>query len=135
MPDAANNALSTSTIRVLLADDSVRWRSYLRNIVTAEERFEIVAELSNGLDAAQKTLDLRPDLILLDTSLPRFSGITVARAIRRLCPSTKVILLAQNTDEKEMSAARACGSGYVAKATAQTDLIEVISGVLDARVV
>lgn len=126
---------STPTIRVLVADVSEQWRRYVRGIVISQQCFEVVTESSDGFDAIQKAFNLQPDVILLDSALPRFRGITVARAIRRLCPNAITILLAKNPEAKEMAAALACGSRYLAKAKAQTDLVEAIGAMLDGRAV
>ena len=131
--DAVDKMPSTSTIRVLVAGDSVQWRSYVRHMVMAQKCFDVVGESSDGLDAVQKAFNLRPEVVLVDTSLPRFRGATVARAIRRLCPSTITILLAQN-NHMEMTASLDGESGYAPKANAERDLVETISALLQARV-
>jgi DNA-binding NarL/FixJ family response regulator len=84
---------------------------------------QIVAEVSDGLEAVQKAEELKPDLILLDIGLPGINGIDAAREIRKLVPEAKIIFVSQESSSDIVEAALGLGAaGYVVKARAGEEL-------------
>src|SRR5215469_7487388 len=108
---------SFARLRILLADDFASWRSELRSFLHSETECEIVFEAWNGLEAVQKTMELQPDVVLLDVSMPYLNGIEAARRIRQLSPDVQIVILTQNSNEDLISAALEAGAqAYVLKA-------------------
>jgi DNA-binding NarL/FixJ family response regulator len=115
-------------IRILVADDFEAWRVQVRRLLQAQSDWQIVGEVSDGLEAIRQTVDLRPDLVLLDISMPHLNGLDAAERILQSLPEVKVIFLSLNRDEEVMRAALAMGAeGYVLKANARRELIPAIS--------
>ena len=125
---------SSAGVRILLADDFAPWRSQLRSFVQRETEWKIVFEARDGLEAVQKTVELHPDVVLLDISMPGLNGIDAARRIRQLSPGCKIIIVTQDADADVMSAALQAGAlAYVLKAEMTTELIPAVQTALRAR--
>ena len=93
-----------------------------------------MGEATDGLDALQKALELRPDLILLDISLPSLNGIEVARQMRSLVPESKVIFLTQESSSDVIQEALSLGArGYVIKNMVVADLFAAVETALMGR--
>jgi DNA-binding NarL/FixJ family response regulator len=123
-----------SLIRILLVDDFEGWRDQVRLLFQARPQWQIIAEVSDGSEAVQKVADLKPDLIVLDISLPKLNGIEAARRIRQLSPSSKIIFLSQNNDRDIVQAALSTGAlGYVHKRDVRSDLLPAIEAVLQGK--
>ena len=123
-----------SPIRILVVDDFEGWRYQVRLLFQARPQWQIIAEVSDGSEAVQKVADLKPDLIVLDISLPKLNGIEAARRIRQLSPSSKIIFLSQNNDLDIVQAALSTGAvGYVHKRDVRSDLLPAIEAVLQGR--
>jgi DNA-binding NarL/FixJ family response regulator len=94
------------------------------------ERFEVLAEASDGLEAVQYAEKLHPDAAILDLAMPSLNGIDACREIQRVAPRTRVILLTMHPDEHYVLAALRSGvRGYVLKTRAAADLVEAINEV------
>jgi DNA-binding NarL/FixJ family response regulator len=94
----------------------------------------VIGEASDGLEALQKAVELRPDLILLDLGLPSLNGIEVARHMRRLVPESKIIFLTRETSAETVQEALSVGAwGYVTKSKAQADLFAAVEAVLSGK--
>ena len=121
-------------VRILIADDFEAWRLKVRDILAERPDYQIISEACNGLEAVQKTLELRPDLVLLDMAMPRLNGIEAAKRIRKDSPGTTIIFVTQNTDPEIKNAALATGAyAYVLKSDSATTLIPAITAALDTR--
>jgi DNA-binding NarL/FixJ family response regulator len=117
-----------SVIRILVADDFEAWRALVRRLLQPQSDWQIVAEASDGLEAVRKTIELRPDLAILDISMPLLNGLDACEKILESLPEAKVIFLSVNNYEEVMSAALAMGAEeYVLKANARRDLLPAIS--------
>lgn len=119
------------SIRILIVDDFADWRRQVRELLQARPEWQVIAETADGLEAIQKAEELKPDLILLDISLPKLNGIEVARRVPHLSPGSKIVFLSQNNDPDFVRAALSTGApGYVYKARAQSDLVPAIDTIL-----
>lgn len=95
--------------RVLLVDDNSTVRSYVRKLFELEPEFEVVGEADNGRDALQQAENLRPELIILDLSMPVMTGLDVAPMLCRLLPDTRIILFTVHEGHEVEKLARAAG--------------------------
>ena len=94
-------------------------------------RWDVCGEASDGLEAIAKVLDLKPDLVILDLSMPVMGGTAAARHIRSLVPSTKIIFLSMHDSETVIELARLAGAdGCVSKRCSTTDLYKAVAAVL-----
>ena len=122
------------TLRVLVVDDFEKWREYLCATIQETPGLQVVAEAADGLEAIQKAQELRPDLILLDISLPHLSGIEVAQRLSKLCPESKIIFVTENRSaEIREEGFRAGGSALVIKSDSASELIAAIRAVLKRK--
>jgi DNA-binding NarL/FixJ family response regulator len=112
-------------VRVLLVDDFDAFRSFIR-ITLQGTQFQIIAEVSDGLEAIQKAEELQPDLILLDIGLPNLNGIEAARRIRKRAPRSKILFLSQESSSDVVAEALKFGTGYVVKTHAGGELLATI---------
>src|SRR5712692_3953247 len=116
-------------IRVVLADDHVLVRQGLKSLLE-REKFQVVAEASDGQDAVRLSESLHPDIAVLDISMPILNGIEAVRELGRSCPKTKAILLTQHEEDQYIREALAAGvKGYVLKNQVASDLIHAIQQV------
>jgi DNA-binding NarL/FixJ family response regulator len=121
-------------VRVLVVDDFEEWRRELCATIQEIPDLQVVGEAADGLEAIQKTKDLRPDLILLDIGLPRLNGIEVARRLSKLCPESKIIFVTENrSSEIREEGFRAGGSAFVIKSESPSELIAAINFVLKRK--
>jgi two-component system, NarL family, response regulator NreC len=122
-------------IKLLLVDDHAVVRSGLRMLLQAEPDLVIVGEAETGLEGVAKAEELRPDVVLMDISMPGMSGIEATSAIKRACPATAVLALTMHEDKAyffEMLSAGA--SGYVPKRAAPDELVSAIRTVFAGEV-
>ena len=117
-------------IRLLLVDDQSLFREALRTLLSLQSDFEVVGEAENGLEAVKRVLELHPDVAVLDRAMPLLNGIDAAREIRQVSPSTRLILLTMDTDERHhLEALRAGFRGCVLKSYEARELIQAIRDV------
>jgi DNA-binding NarL/FixJ family response regulator len=114
-----------SLVRALLVDDFEAFRSFIRTTLQGTQ-LQIIAEVSDGLEAVQKAEELQPDLILLDIGLPTLNGIEAARRIRKRAPRSKILFLSQESSADVIEEALKYGVGYVIKTHAGSDLLATI---------
>jgi DNA-binding NarL/FixJ family response regulator len=115
------------TIRILIADDHEIVRRGLRTLLEAQPGFAVVGEASNGVEAAEKARDLRPDVALLDVDMPQLNGIETTRRIREAVPQTEVLILSVHDSEQMVKQVLASGArGYLVKSDAAPDLVAAI---------
>lgn len=124
-----------SETRILLADDHVVLRSGLRLLLDAQPDFKVVGEASDGREALKLAADLKPDLILLDLTMPGLSGMEALPALRKAAPAARVLILTMHDDEGYLKQALRNGaSGYVLKKAADSELIAAARAVLRGEV-
>ena len=103
-------------------------------LLRARPEWQVIAEASDGSEAAQKVEELKPDLILLDISLPKLNGIEASRRMRHLSPGSKIVFLSQNNDPDFVLTALSAGAkGYVHKTDAHSELLPALDAVLRGK--
>jgi DNA-binding NarL/FixJ family response regulator len=126
-----SEAVLRSAARILVVDDFAFFRQFVVGLLGKRPELQVVGEASDGLEALQKAVELRPDLILLDIGLPSLNGIEVARQMRSLVPESKIIFLTLESSAAVMEEALSLGArGYVAKIKAQVDLFAAVEAAL-----
>ena len=126
--------ISLRVVRVLLVDDSVEFRRFVRRILETNEEFQLVGEAADGLEAVRLATQLRPDLILLDVGLPGLDGLHAAKTILQAVPETRIIFVTTYCSKSLAGAALNLGAkGYVVKADAGKDLLCAIERVLSNK--
>lgn len=119
--------------RVLLADDLKPVLSAVARLL--QNSFEVVGMVTDGPSALDSTMELKPDLIILDISMPGMSGIEVARELRRRDCHTKIVFLTVHQDSDILATCLAAGGlGYVVKVLMDRDLILAMNEALAGRV-
>jgi DNA-binding NarL/FixJ family response regulator len=117
--------------RVLIVDDHASIRRGVRSILQAFPEWEFCGEATNGQEAVGLAKALRPEVIIMDVSMPVMNGLEATRIIRDVLPDTKVLLLTlHSSSELVRSAFRAGARGYVLKSDAEHELIRALNVVL-----
>lgn len=118
------------TIRVLLADDHTLLREGLRALLAAHPGIAVVAEVGDGREALRRTEELKPDVLVMDVSMPGLNGIEAAELVHARCPHTRIVMLSMHSSiEHVFRALRAGALGYVLKDSAATEVISAVQAV------
>jgi DNA-binding NarL/FixJ family response regulator len=126
--------LLQSLVRVLVVDDVELWQTFVHMHLDKEPNLHVIGVATDGLDAVRKAEKLRPNLILLDISLPGLNGLEVARQIRKVAATSTILFLSGESDPDVVRHAFSAGGlGYVLKSDAARDLIAGIESVLFGR--
>ncbi len=122
--------MTDEPIRVLVADDHAIVRTGIRHVLESAPGFSVVAEASTGAEALELASSLRPDVAVLDISMPGDSGLRVAVELRQRSPETHVLILSMHDNtEYVLESLRAGVHGYLLKDTAATELRDAIRAV------
>jgi DNA-binding NarL/FixJ family response regulator len=114
-----------------VVDDFEMFRQFVVELLGKRPELQVVGEASDGLEAIQKALQLRPDLILLDIGLPNLNGIEVARQMRSLVPESKIIFLTRESSADVVQKAFSVGArGYIFKTMVLPDLFVAVATVI-----
>jgi len=117
-------------MRILIADDHGIVRGGLKLLIERQPDMQVVAEADDGVAAFEQALATRPDLCVLDVSMPRMTGLQAARQIRAHLPETQVLALSMHDDERYVfDALKAGASGYVLKREVDQALLNAIRAV------
>jgi len=126
--------LSESPIRILVVEDFAPFRAFVTSALDQYPEFEIIGELSDGLEAVSKAAELNPDLILLDIGLPSLNGIAAARRIREHSPQPKILFVSGDLSPDIVEQALSTGAaGYLVKSDAGRHLLPAVRAVLEGE--
>lgn len=122
------------TIRILITDDHQLFREGIANLLAASPQIEIVGQAENGQEAIEKARNLKPDIVMMDLSLPVINGVDATRILRKELPETKVLVLSMHADKNYIKEALEAGAfGYLFKDCTYDQLIEAISTVFQGK--
>ena len=122
------------TTRILLADDHAVLRSGLRLLLETQPNLHVVGEAATGTETLNLAETLRPDLILLDLSMPHLGGLDALPMLRQLVPSARILVLTMHDDVQYLRKAIQSGaSGYILKKAADVELLSAIRAVLQGE--
>jgi DNA-binding NarL/FixJ family response regulator len=121
-------------IRILIADDHSVVRSGLRSLLQGVPGLSVVAEAPDGEEAVRRVARHKPDVAILDISMPKMNGVEAARVIKRDSPATRVLILTiHESEEYVYQVVRAGADGYVLKDADKKELCAAVSAVMDGR--
>ncbi len=114
-------------IRVVMADDHALVREGIRNVLERHPDIDVVAEAGDGREAVALTLELRPDVVLMDIAMPELNGIEATRQIKEQCPETVILVLTAYDDDRYVFALLEAGAaGYLLKNAHGSELVSAI---------
>ena len=114
-------------LRVFLADDHAVVREGLRALINGQVGMEVVGEAADGRTACAKAKEMRPDVVVMDVSMPELNGVQATRELRAECPDVKVLALTVHEERSYLRDLMEAGaSGYVLKRSAAEDLVHAV---------
>lgn len=117
----------TATLRIVLADDHVTVRHGLKLLIDNQPDMTVIAEASDGAAAVQQAIDLRPDVVVMDISMPGMNGLVATRKLKQSLPAMAVVTLTRHADDAYLQELLRAGvSAYVLKQSAPTELLQAI---------
>jgi len=117
--------------RILVADDHEIVRHGLRRLLESQPEWEVCGEAESGREAVEKAVRLKPDVVILDFSMPGLNGAEAARQILKVLPRSEVIILTMHDSDHLLREALEVGvRGYVLKSDAMTDMISAVQAML-----
>ena len=120
--------------RIVIAEDHTILRDGLKALILSNTDFEIVGEAQDGLEAIKIINELKPDLVLMDLSMPRMSGIDSIREVKKTCPETRILVLTvHKTEEYVLASLKAGADGYLLKESTHQELLNAIYYVLRGK--
>jgi DNA-binding NarL/FixJ family response regulator len=121
-------------LRIMLVDDHEVVRRGLRAILEAEPGWEICAEAADGRRAAEAAGDVRPDVMVLDISMPELNGLEAARQILRVSPKTRILILTMHESEELLrNVLKAGARGYLFKSDAGRELVAAVHALQEGK--
>ena len=118
---------ASETLRLLIVDDHAMFRQMLVRVLRFDERLDVVGEACDGVEALEQARQLKPDVVLMDITMPRLTGIDATRALRAEMPEVRIVGLSMHNDESvrdEML--RAGADDYIAKDAPLEHLIRAL---------
>lgn len=124
-----------NTINVMVVDDHIVVRTGLKSLLGAQADIEVVAEANNGIEAIEKAVAIRPDVIVMDISMPEMDGMEATRKLYKKCPECKVLALTVHEDKQYFFEMLGAGAkGYISKKAASDELVTAIRAVASGNV-
>jgi PAS domain S-box-containing protein len=121
-------------LRILVVDDHEEIRKAIKALLSAHKRWSICGEAEDGIEGVEKAIKLRPDVIIMDVSMPRMNGVEATRILHREIPNSDVVILSQNDRSIVSRQARDAGaSAFVAKSDLAGDLLSTLDTVAETR--
>ena len=113
--------------KILIVDDDMRFRRFVRELFSPEEGLQIIGEAVDGQEAIRKAQELKPDLALVDITMPRMNGLDVTRRLKKILPELAIIILTiHDIDEYKKAAIASGASAYVVKKTMMAELVPAV---------
>ena len=123
--------MSDNQITILLADDHTVVRQGMIKLLEGEENLKVIGEAKDGREAVTKVEQLKPNVVLMDISMPLLNGIEATRQIKRISPQTKVIILSMHSHDRFIGELLTLGaSGYLVKDSTGADIIKAINAAM-----
>jgi DNA-binding NarL/FixJ family response regulator len=127
-------ARASKKLRILLADDHELVRRGIRGLLSVRSGWTVIGEAANGQEAVEKTNKLKPDVAILDVSMPDLDGLQATRQIREVSPNTKVVVLTLHESEQMVRRVLGAGAlGYVLKSDLSVNLVKAVKNVSAGR--
>jgi DNA-binding NarL/FixJ family response regulator len=121
-------------LRILIADDHELIRKGVRSVLESEAALDVCGEAVNGEEAITKTVELKPDVVLMDITMPVLDGLEATRRIRRISPQTRILILTMHRGNEFLEHAQKVGAwGYVRKSEVADTLVKAIQAVLEGQ--
>ena len=119
-------------ITIILADDHTIVRQGLAKLLEGESGFNVIGEAENGREAVGKVEELKPDVVIMDISMPMLNGIEATRQIKKIRPKTRVIILSMHCHDRYIRELFSLGaSGYLLKDSSGGDIVKAIQSAMD----
>ena len=129
MTDAvgAKTKATDRSVRILIADDQPIIRTMVRSMLETVPHFEVCAEAVDGAEAIQQAQKLKPDVVVLNVTMPVLNGFDAAREIKATLPEAAIVILSSHADQRFVEAAKKIGvRAYIAKSKAGDALVKAI---------
>jgi DNA-binding NarL/FixJ family response regulator len=121
-------------VRILVADDHEIVRRGVSSLLESRDDFEVCAEATNGEDAIKQAQQLKPDLIVLDVTMPGMDGLTAAKLIKKRQPGIPILILSMHGGSEIIRAAQLAGvQAFITKSDAAKVLLEAVDAVLQGE--
>ncbi|MCM8854616.1 MAG: response regulator transcription factor [Candidatus Thiodiazotropha sp.] len=120
--------------KIIIAEDHNILRAGLKALLTSNPQFEVIGEADNGREAIRRVIDLKPDLVIMDLSMPGLNGMDAIREIKERMPDVKTLVLTvHNEEEYVLASLKAGANGYVLKDATQNELMTAAERVLNGK--
>jgi DNA-binding NarL/FixJ family response regulator len=132
--EAAVQRTEMKNARLLIVDDHEIFRRGLRALLEPSSEWQICGEAVDGLDAVEQCKSLKPDIVVLDVSMPRLNGLEAARLIRRENPESKIVIITQHDSPQIRSAALEAGArAFVTKSAVGSELVSALRNLIQTH--
>ena len=119
--------MTDTRLRILLADDHVTVRQGLKLLIDSQDDMTVVSEASDGAAAVEQARTIRPDVVVMDISMPGMNGLVATRTLKQIQPDSVVVILTRHGDDAYLQELlRAGADGYVLKQSAASELLQAI---------
>lgn len=126
--------MSSEKKHIVIAEDHTILRAGLKALLASNSDFEVIGEADNGRDAIRRTIELKPDLVIMDLNMPGMNGMDAVREIKERMPEVKTLVLTvHNEEEYVLASLKAGANGYVLKDATQNELMVAAERVLDGK--
>ena len=127
-------AVRNKSLRILIADDHDLVRRGVKSLLQSHAGWNICAEACNGQEALLQAEELKPDIAILDITMPELNGVEVARRIRKTCPHTEILMLSVHHSDELVREILAAGvRGFVVKSDSDRDLVSAVEALSNHR--